>query len=316
MGVFRTLRSVLLTARLSTGLRWTAGLLCLVAAVPAGPAAAQADASGKSFLWKVQSSAGVLYLAGSVHALDKSVYPLSPAFQRAFDASGALVEEIDLAEGSALGAAPMLLGKGMFQDGQTFDRVVSSETLALVTERLKDMPMGLDLIKTMKPWMVDMILTAMEVQEAGLDVNLGLDKHFFDKAVTAGKETIALETAESQVDRMDRMPIAVQEQMLRATLRGLGRGADSGRGALNLIVAAWKRGDVTSMERMLLSEFAGFPAAYQSLVVERNRDWMPQLDACLARRSPCLVVVGAAHLVGPDGLLALLQRKGYRIEQH
>ena len=304
---------------MSKGLRWIAGLLCLVAAVPAGTAAAQAAASGKSFLWKVQSGDAVLYLAGSVHALDKSVYPLSPAFQHAFDASGALVEEIDLAESSAFAAAPMLLGKGMFQDGQTFDRVVSRETLALVTERLKDTPMGLDVIKTMKPWMVDMILTAIEVQEAGLDINLGLDKHFFDKAVAAGKEIVPLETAESQVDRMDQMPIAVQEQMLRATLRGVGsndvRGGAPGRGALNLIIAAWKRGDVASMERMLLSEFAGFPAAYQSLVVERNRNWMPQLDACLARRAPCLVVVGAAHLVGPDGLLALLQRKGYRIEQ-
>ena len=296
---------------MSNGLRWIAGLLCLVAAVPAGTAATQAAASGKSFLWKVQSGAAVLYLAGSVHALDKSVYPLSPAFQRAFDASGALVEEIDLAEGSALGAAPMLLGKGLFQDGQTFDRVVSRETLALVTARLKDTPMGMDLIATMKPWMVDMLLTAIEVQEAGLDINLGLDKYFFDQAVAAGKETIPLETAESQLDRMDRLPLAVQEQMLRGTLRGL----ESNRGALTTVVTAWKRGDIASMERLLLSEFAGLPAAYQSLVVERNRNWMPQLDACLARRSPCLVVVGAAHLVGPDGLLALLQRKGYRVEQ-
>ena len=296
---------------MSNGLRWIAGLLCLVAAVPAGTAATQAAASGKSFLWKVQSGAAVLYLAGSVHALDKSVYPLSPAFQRAFDASGALVEEIDLAEGSALGAAPMLLGKGLFQDGQTIDRVVSRETLALVTARLKDTPMGMDLIATMKPWMVDMLLTAIEVQEAGLDINLGLDKYFFDQAVAAGKETIPLETAESQLDRMDRLPLAVQEQMLRGTLRGL----ESNRGALTTVVTAWKRGDIASMERLLLSEFAGLPAAYQSLVVERNRNWMPQLDACLARRSPCLVVVGAAHLVGPDGLLALLQRKGYRVEQ-
>ena len=295
--------------------RWIAALLCLVAAVPAGTAAAQDAASGKSFLWKVQSAAGVLYLAGSVHALDQSVYPLSPAFQRAFEASGALVEEIDLADINSLAAAPMMLGKGMFQDGQTFDKVVSRETLALVTERLKDTPMGVDLIKPMKPWMVDMILTALEVQQAGLDVNLGLDKYFFDRATAAGKETIPLETAESQVDRMDRMPIAVQEQMLLGTLHGLDTDLQPGRGALNTIVAAWKRGDAASMQKMLLSEFEGFPAAYQSLVVERNRTWMPQLDACLARRSPCFVVVGAAHLVGPEGLLALLQRKGYRVEQ-
>ena len=297
---------------MTKGFRWIAGLLCLVAAVPVGAAVSQAPAaSGRSFLWKVQRGGAVLYLAGSVHALDQSVYPLSPAFQRAFDASGALVEEIDLAESNSLASAPMLLAKGMFLDGQSFERVVSPETLRLVTERLKGTPMAVDLIASMKPWMVDMIITALDVQEAGLDVNLGLDKYFFDRAVLAGKETIALETAESQVDRMDGMPIAVQEQMLRGTLRGL----QPNQGTLNTLVAAWKRGDAASMEKVLLSEFEGLPAAYQSLVVERNRNWMPQLDACLARRSPCFVVVGAAHLVGPEGLLALLQRKGYRVEQ-
>lgn len=300
---------------MTKGFRWIAGLLCLVATVPVGAAVAQAPAaSARSFLWKVQRGGAVLYLAGSVHALDQSVYPLSPAFQRAFDASGALVEEIDLAESNSLASAPMLLGKGMFLDGQTFDRVVSRETLRLVTERLKGTPMAIDLIAPMKPWMVDMMITAIEVQEAGLDVNLGLDKYFFDRAVAAGKDTIALETAESQVDRMDGLPIAVQEQMLLGTLRG-NKPDQPGTGALNTVVAAWRRGDAAAMEKMLLSEFAALPAAYQSLVVERNRNWMPQLDACLARRSPCFVVVGAAHLVGPEGLLALLQRKGYRIEQ-
>jgi uncharacterized protein len=288
-----------------------AALLCLVAAVPGGtPAAAQAPAA-KSFIWKVQSGAGVLYLAGSVHALDKSVYPLSPAFQRAFDASGALVEEIDLADSTTLASAPLLLGKGMFQDGQTFERAVSKETFALVSAHLKNSPLGMELINMMKPWMVDMMLTAMEIEQAGLDVSLGLDKYFYDRAAMAGKEIIPLETAESQIDRMDRMPIAVQEQMLRSTLRGTG----TTEGALGTIVGAWKRGDAAGLEKMLLSEFEGLPAAYQSLLVERNRNWMPRLDACLARRSPCLVVVGAAHLVGPDGLLALLQRKGYRVEQ-
>src|SRR4051812_23434279 len=95
-------------ALLKTRLRWAIGLFCLVVTVPAGTAAAQATGQGKSLLWKVQGGSGVLYLAGSVHALDQSVYPLSPAFQRAFDASGALVEEIDLGESSTLASAPML----------------------------------------------------------------------------------------------------------------------------------------------------------------------------------------------------------------
>src|SRR5689334_15061928 len=197
-------------------LRWLVGLLLFVTALPA---AAQTGAAAKSFLWKIQSGSGTLYLAGSVHALDQSVYPLSPAFQRAFDASTALVEEIDLDQGTSLATAPALLAKGMFHDGRTFDQVVSKQTIALVTERLKGTALPVDLIRTMKPWMVDMMLTALDVQKAGLDIEFGLDKHFFDRASAAGKQLIALETAESQVDRMDRMPLDVQEQMLLASLK-------------------------------------------------------------------------------------------------
>ena len=219
-------------------LRWLAGLLCFVAALPAGVPAAQAPAARKSFLWKVQKGAAVLYLAGSVHALDQSVYPLSPAFQRAFESSGALVEEIDLADSSSLAAAPLLLGKGMFQDGRTFDQVVSKDTATLVAERLKGTPLSMELIRPMKPWMVDMMLTALDVQQAGLDVSFGLDKYFFERATETGKDIIPLETAESQVDRLDQMPLAVQEQMLRSSLNGL---ASTQAAALTEIVTQWKK---------------------------------------------------------------------------
>jgi uncharacterized protein YbaP (TraB family) len=66
---------------------------------------------------------------------------------------------------------------------------------------------------------------------------------------------------------------------------------------------------------MLLMSFTDNPAAYNSLITERNRNWMPQLDACLKRSTPCFVIVGAAHIVGPQGLLALLRQRGYQIEQ-
>lgn len=274
-----------------------------------GAERAQAQ-SAKSFLWKVESGGKVMYLAGSVHALSGAMYPLNPAFERAFQASETLVEEIDLSAGGLLATAPTLLMKGMYLDGRTFDRAVSKETLALVQKRLTP-PLSLELIQPMKPWMVMLMLSAMQVQQAGLDVNLGLDKYFFDKAQAAGKTVVGLETAESQIDRFDRMPEPLQEQLLRSTLDDL----DTHNKELTTIVTAWQRGDAKGLEQALLSGFKRYPAAYTSLIVERNNNWMPQLERCLAQTSPCLVVVGAAHLVGPDGLLALLQRKGYRIEQ-
>jgi len=276
-----------------------------------GTAAAQAPrAPAKSFLWKVQAANGVLYLAGSVHALSADTYPLSPAFERAFQASGTLVEEIDLGDATQISASLKLLGKGVFQDGRTFDQVVSRDTLALVTERLKDTA-PIEMLKPMKPWMVDLMIEMTDLQKKGLDPKFGLDQHFYDAAKAAGKPVVGLETAESQIDRLDQMPLAVQEQMLRSTVKEL----DAERGGLGSLVADWRRGDSAALEKTLLASFKDFPAAYASLIVERNRNWMPQIEACLTRPSPCFVVVGAAHLVGPDGLLALLQRKGYRVEQ-
>jgi hypothetical protein len=107
------------------------------------------------------------------------------------------------------------------------------------------------------------------------------------------------------------MPDALQEQLLRSTINEM----DTERNSLKTIISAWRRGDAPALEKTLLGSFADYPAAYRSLIVERNQNWLPQIDACLARPQPCLVVVGAAHLVGPDGLVTLLQRKGYRLEQ-
>jgi uncharacterized protein YbaP (TraB family) len=167
------------------------------------------------------------------------------------------------------------------------------------------------MIRTMKPWMVMLMITVFEAQKAGLDASLGLDKYFFDKARAAGKPVVALETAESQIDRFDKMPDSLQEQMLRSTLSEL----DVQRNGIAAMISAWRRGDAAALEKMALSSFDGYRGAYASLIVERNNNWVPQIEACMNRPEPCFVVVGAAHLVGPDGLLALLKQKGYKLEQ-
>ena len=285
--------------------------LCLAVAAASTAAAQTATVPGKSFLWKVQSGSKLVYLAGSVHALSADAYPLSPAFERAFADSDTLVEEIDLAEAETLTAAPALLAKGMYLDGRRFDSMVSKETAAMVTARLKESGLPVEMFQVMKPWLVMLTIAALEAQKAGLDPNLGLDKHFYDRAKAAGKTIVGLETAESQIDRLDKMSDTLQEQLLRSSLSE----AETARNSLKSIVQAWRRGESAALEKTLLSDFTQYPAAYRSLIVERNQNWIPQIDACLARPSPCLVVVGAAHLVGPDGLLTLLQRKGYRIEQ-
>ena len=286
------------------------GVLALCALAAATVSYAQtAPSTGRSFLWKVQAGARVLYLAGSVHALSADAYPLDPAFDRAFAASGTLVEEIDLAE--TLAAAPALIARGMYLDGRRFDGTVSKETAELVAAHVKAAGLPIEMIQMMKPWLVMLTVAALEAQKDGLDANLGLDKHFFDKAKAAGHEIVGLETAASQVERLDRMPDALQEQLLRRALDDVGTQGNSAK----TLVSAWRRGDAAFVEKTVLGAFSEYPAVYQSLIVERNQSWIPQIEACFARPRPCLVVVGAAHVVGEDGLLVLLRRKGYQIEQ-
>ena len=192
--------------------------------------------AAKSFLWKVQSGPRVMYLAGSVHALSADVYPLNPAFEQAFAASDTLLEEIDLDQSGILALAPMLLSKAMYQDGRTFDKVVSKETVDLVTAQLKGIAAG----------------RGADSADEAVDGHADAERHAgaagrprseawgwtstsSTRPQAAGKTVIGLETAESQIDRFDKMPEALQEQLLRSTLeehqRAEQRAGDHRRGA-------------------------------------------------------------------------------------
>jgi uncharacterized protein len=78
---------------------------------------------------------------------------------------------------------------------------------------------------------------------------------------------------------------------------------------------AWKAGDAPAVERIVLQDVENDPAMYQRLLVDRNRNWLPAIDALLSGPAHAFVVVGAAHLIGPDGLLQMLKAKGYAVEQ-
>jgi uncharacterized protein YbaP (TraB family) len=105
--------------------------------------------------------------------------------------------------------------------------------------------------------------------------------------------------------------MAEQEHLLADTLNDL----DTEMANLSTLAQAWKAGETPTIERIVLQDLKKDPQMYQRLLVARNRNWMPKLEALFSRSGHAFVVVGAAHLVGPDGLIALLQAKGYRVEQ-
>jgi uncharacterized protein len=265
----------------------------------------------RTFAWKATGKGGVVYLVGSVHLLSKDFYPLNPALDAAYKDSDLLVEEVDLAEMLDAGSQMGFLARGMLPSTTPLDKVVSASTYALVAKRASDLGLPIEPFKLLKPWMVALMLVQVEWQKAGFDPELGLDKHFYDQAKTDGKQTQGLETAEYQISRLDGMPMDQQEHLLSESLRDL----DAEQANMTKLIDAWRAGDAAGVERIVLAELKQEPLLYQRLLVERNRNWLPKIEALFARPKHGLVIVGAAHLVGPDGLIAMLRAKGYTVEQ-
>jgi uncharacterized protein YbaP (TraB family) len=283
----------------------------LVALVASLALATSAVAAPPSFIWKISGPNGAVYLVGSVHLLSPDYYPLAPALEAAYEDSDRLVEEVDLGELLSSSSQLALLSSGMLPADKTLSAVVSAKTLALVKNRAAAVGLPFAPLTRMKPWFLSMMLTALEWQKAGFDENLGLDKHFYDLATKDSKPVQGLETTADQIAAFDGMSAEAQEQLLVSSLEDL----DSDLANINALTTAWKAGNAKEVERLALSDMQSDPVLYDRLLVARNQRWLPAIEALLTRPGRAFIVVGAAHLVGPDGLLKALEAKGYRVEQ-
>jgi uncharacterized protein len=268
--------------------------------------------TGKNFLWKVEGDSGsVAYLLGSLHVLTPEWYPLSAVINQAFADSKTLVEEVDLDETNDPTLMMAALAKAMLTDGKTLDQIVAPEVFAEVKRRAEKSGMPMMALQRMKPWLVAITLMAPTLEAAGFKPELGIDRHFFDRAKLSGMKRQALETIAYQLDRFDQLSPALQEDLLKTTMEDL----DTEVTGVKEMAQAWSFGNVASMEKLTLAALKDSPELYTRLLVERNTNWLPHVETCLKEKAGCFIVVGAAHLVGPDGLPTLLTKKGYKVTQ-
>ena len=153
----------------------------------------------------------------------------------------------------------------------------------------------------------------MEMGKQGLDPALGLDRHFMEGATRAGKPTAGLERGDEQIAVLAGMSLDEQRQMLADALQQAEEGQDRYRD----LHAAWRAGDAERMWREMAAEMKrDYPALYRRINVQRNDDWLPKLEQRLAGKDDdTLVVVGALHLLGEDGVVEKLRAKGYTVER-
>lgn len=260
-------------------------------------------------LWSVQGDQGTVWLLGSVHLLRAEDQPLPAPLREAYARASRVMLELDPAELAPAASQAALQRVGVISPGRSAAEVLApgewrqAETLAA--------ELGLDLraIAGLEPWFAALVLYNGALAGAGYDAALGVDQQVADWAARDGKPVDGLETLDQQLSLFKDFTPDTQRQLLLKTLEELAAiESDTAR-----LVATWRAGDVAALARQLDDDFRDFEALRTRIVTDRNRAWLPAIEALLSEQGASLVVVGSLHLVGPEGLPALLEARGYRV---
>ena len=272
-------------------------------------------------LWKVSDADNSVYLLGSFHLLKPGDYPLSRDVDNAFAEAKSLVFEIPPDEIASPALATAMAQAALRKDGTRLDSDLSPALVASLQHwstahaaSLQTMGMDGQALQMFQPWFAGLVISMVQMTEGGLDPKLGLDQHFAAEARTRGKATSGLETGEQQIGFLAQMDREEQLQFLAESLTE----SEQGRRELDTLHDAWRNGDVHALwDGMAADMKRHYPKLYAHIDVDRNDAWVPKIEQRL--KSPghddTLVVVGALHLLGNDGVVEKLRARGYKVER-
>lgn len=283
----------------------------LISSTAAAPAA---GGDNKAFMWKLGEGRHVAYVLGSLHVGNAAMYPLPASVERAFKRAQVLAVEADIANPQATLTAMTL---GLYAEDDALANHVSPALAARLDKVLGRYGLTPALTANLRPFMVMSTLVVAEAMRLGYDPTLGIDLHFLKRAGERNLPVVELESVTAQMQLLASFSDAEQEALLRQTVDAIER--DTMGSDLASLVAAWQAGDARRLEQAVTASFRGDTQA-QAVTMEklndrRNRAMAAKVRGYLASGKTHFVVVGALHLVGNSGIIALLQKQGVRVQQ-
>lgn len=277
----------------------------------APPPAARAEGPAKAPIWRLSDEDSTVYLAGSVHLLREKDLPLPAAFDQVYESAAEIVFEIDMAAMTDPAVALEIRRLGSLPQGESLADRFAPATMERLRGYLEAAGRDPRLFDAMAPAMVFLTISSLEAARHGARPELGLESTYFARSAKDGKPSRGLETVARQIAILDGLGAAALEEVVNASLDAL----DEGEAIFDGITDAWRRGDGEGLAA-LLERGGAFPEALrEALLTERNRAWIPEVEAALATDRDVMFLVGAAHLVGEESVVELLRAKGYEVTQ-
>jgi len=204
-----------------------------------------------------------------------------------------------------------LLELGIYPAEQNLFQHLDGTTRKLLAKKMSEIGLPLEQFTRFKPWFVALTLTTLELQRLGYNPAFGVDVYFFNRAKTDGKEIGFLEPAEFQIKLLGNMAAQDQNNFLSQTLKDL----EMVNQLAGDLVKSWKTGDSDRLNDLLSKSFKDYPGLHDRLLIQRNKKWIKEIEGAMGKNENTLFVVGAGHLVGPESVVDLLQKKGYPVKQ-
>ncbi len=267
---------------------------------------------GKSFLWKVKSQNSTVYLLGSIHLGRPDFYPLDRVIESAFSKSDFLVVEADI-NAVDISTLQSVMEEAVYFDGSTLKDHLSSKTFRLAEQKMNEMGMSIEQMIVFKPWFLALNIEMIGYSKLGLDPTYGIDIYFLNKA-KSNKKIVELESVEFQIKLLGSFNEKEQEAFLLSTLVDL----DIVQDKIDKMIDLWKVGDALGMEQVFLEGIKKDPdlfSVYNKLLFKRNKGMVSTIRNFLNSRDIYFVVVGVAHLIGEQGIVNILEKEGYSVEQ-
>lgn len=263
-----------------------------------------------SSVWLISKNGSSLFLGGSVHILRNEDFPLPNAFDRAFEQSTMLILETDVEQMADEKIILYLMTQMFLPNNKTLKSILTPDTYKMLQEKCAEYGFSIDSVSRYKPSIVINMLSAIEMQKLGF-AQEGVDLYYLEKAKKIKKPLGFLETVEVQIDLFVTMGEGYEDDFVRYSLYDM----DNTENELDSIVSEWRKGKASSTEASVLEMRDQWPILYKTILADRNAAWMPKINNYLAIGSPVFIIVGLAHLHGPDGLLKQLADSGCTVEQ-
>jgi hypothetical protein len=267
-------------------------------------------ANAASPVWAIRGDHNTVYLAGSVHLLKAADSSLPPAFNHAYSDSKELVMELALDKLDPMEAASWMMEHGMLKEGTTLRSLIGEERYKRVSAQAAQLGLPLEALDQLEPWVLALQLLELKYVQLGFDPQQGVEQQLEHRAQADGKPIMGLETLDEQLGVLQGLSYPDQARFLDMVVTEM----QDVQSETDTVVDAWRRGDSAKLGSLLSDEYRTFPTLYRTLVTDRNRHWLPQIEKLLHEDRDYFVIVGALHLVGDGGLLELMRRDGYKPE--